>query len=96
MGMFAIFVTNHTRGGDNDRKDSGLARSLKAFALASTIAVQFAVSVFLGVWLGSFLDKKLGTDPWLMLGGLLTGIAAGMVGAYRMVSNILDNKKEKK
>ncbi|HIE12482.1 MAG TPA: AtpZ/AtpI family protein [Desulfotomaculum sp.] len=93
--MFAIFVTSHTGGGNNGRKNSGLARPLKAFALASTIAVQFAVSVFIGALLGSFLDKRLGTDPWLMLGGLLMGIVAGMVGAYRMVSNVLNNKEKK-
>ncbi|MGQ9511629.1 AtpZ/AtpI family protein [Thermodesulfitimonas sp.] len=90
--MFAILRTNDAGGGNNGRKDSGLGKPLKAFALASTIAVQFAASVFVGVWIGDYLDGKLGTRPWLMLAGLLTGIGAGMLGAYRTVSNILDKK----
>ncbi len=74
-------------------KNNG-GKPLKAFALASTIAVQFAVSVLLGFWLGSFLDRKLGTQPWFMLGGLLGGIAAGTVGSYRLVSGIFNNSKK--
>ena len=90
--MFAILGTNDAGGGSNGRKNSGLGKPLKAFALASTIAVQFAASVFVGVWIGNYLDGKLGTRPWLMLAGLLTGIGAGMLGAYRTVFNILNKK----
>ncbi|MEW5762631.1 MAG: AtpZ/AtpI family protein [Bacillota bacterium] len=73
-------------------KKNGLSRPLKAFALASTISVQFAASIVLGWWLGRFLDCKLGTDPWLMLGGLLTGIVAGMVGVYHTVAHVFNNR----
>jgi F0F1-type ATP synthase assembly protein I len=94
LSVFAIFSTSgldwrKTVSGKND-----VGKPFKAFALASTIAVQFAVSVLLGFWLGSFLDRKLGTQPWLMLGGLLGGIAAGTVGSYRLVSGIFNNNKK--
>lgn len=74
------------------RKNDGLSRPLKAFALASTIAVQFASSVFLGVWLGSLLDEKFDTHPWLMIGGLFAGLGAGMLGVYRIVVQALNNR----
>ncbi|MBO8129412.1 MAG: AtpZ/AtpI family protein [Peptococcaceae bacterium] len=65
---------------------------LKTFALASTIAVQFAASILLGFWGGSFLDHKLGSEPWLTLVGILVGIAAGTLGVYRVVSRTLDRR----
>lgn len=92
--MFAILGASNAGGGNSGRKNSGLGKPLKAFALASTIAVQFAASVFVGVWLGDFLDERLNTRPWLMLAGLLTGIAAGMLGAYRTVFSLLDKNKK--
>jgi len=75
---------------------NGLSRPLKAFALASTISVQFAASILVGWWLGRFLDRKLHTDPWLMLVGLLTGIVAGMVGVYHTVAHVFNNRSRAK
>jgi len=75
---------------------NGLSRALKAFALASTISVQFAASILLGWWLGRFLDRKLNTEPWLMLAGLIAGIVAGMIGVYRTVAHIFDSSSRTK
>ncbi|MCX5784306.1 MAG: AtpZ/AtpI family protein [Elusimicrobia bacterium] len=41
------------------------------------IGLELAVSVLLGFWAGYRLDKKIGTSPWLMLGGSAGGMAAG-------------------
>lgn len=41
------------------------------------IGLQLAGAVLLGFWGGWWLDKKLGTAPWLMLGGAAGGLAAG-------------------
>lgn len=60
----------------------------KAFAIGSTLGVQFAASVFLGFWGGRFLDRRLDSEPWLMVVGVLLGIAAGTFGIYRVVSRI--------
>ena len=77
-------------------KKNGLSGPLKAFALASTISVQFAASILAGWWLGRLLDRKLHTEPWLMLVGLLTGIVAGMVGVYHTVAHVFNNRSQPK
>ncbi len=41
------------------------------------IGLELAGAVLLGFWAGYQLDKKLGTAPWLMLGGAAGGMAAG-------------------
>ncbi len=45
------------------------------------IGLELAVAVLAGFWLGYWLDKKLGSSPWLML----AGVAAGMGGGFYMV-----------
>jgi ATP synthase protein I len=42
--------------------------------LAFSFGVTMAVSVFLGLWGGNWLDKRLGTSPWLMVIGILLGV----------------------
>jgi F0F1-type ATP synthase assembly protein I len=61
---------------------------MKAFAIGSTLGVQFAASVLLGFWGGRFLDHRLGSEPWLMVAGVLLGVAAGTIGIYRVVSRL--------
>lgn len=42
-------------------------------------AGSFASSIVAGTLLGYFLDKWLGTDPWLVVIGILFGSYAGFV-----------------
>jgi ATP synthase protein I len=51
-----------------------------AFALGA--GTELVVSVLGCFLIGQWLDKKLGTSPWLMLLGALFGIS---VGLYRLV-----------
>jgi ATP synthase protein I len=39
-----------------------------------------------GFFLGRYLDHRLGTQPWLMVAGLLVGFVAGLWMAYRAAS----------
>ncbi len=51
----------------------------------SGVGLTLVISTVLGLWGGSVLDRWLGTRPWLMLVGLLFGIAAGFVNLFRAV-----------
>lgn len=67
-------------------RDTGWGRVLQVFALASSISVQFAVSVVLGWWFGHFFDRRLDLEtPWLGVIGLLMGIGAGIYGIVRLM-----------
>lgn len=62
------------------KKSGGI---LKALALTSTIGAELAIMVTLGFYTGRTLDAHLGTGPWLMVTGILLGIAAGTWGIIR-------------
>jgi ATP synthase protein I len=46
-------------------------------AYFSSIGLQLALSIFIGLFAGIYLDRRFDTSPWLTLVGLLMGIAAG-------------------
>ena len=54
-----------------------------------TVGTTLVACIVVGYLLGSFLDRKLGTSPWLVVAGVLLGTAAGFVGLFRMVSQNL-------
>ena len=49
----------------------------------SGVGLTLVVSTVLGLVGGYYLDRWLGTEPWLLLRGLLFGIAAGFVNLFR-------------
>ncbi|MDY7000250.1 MAG: AtpZ/AtpI family protein [Thermodesulfobacteriota bacterium] len=62
---------------------------------AGTIGIQLVVSTFIGLAIGYYLDKWLGTKPWLLLIFLILGIAAGFKNVYHEAKK-LQNKDRKK
>jgi ATP synthase protein I len=57
----------------------------KALGELSTVGLTLVVATVLGLAGGYYLDRWLGTSPWLTLIGLLLGIAAGFVNLFRTV-----------
>jgi|GEM_PF-1052965 Uncharacterized protein conserved in bacteria len=51
---------------------------------ASAVGLTFVVAIVLGLAAGWWLDKKLGSAPWLLLAGLLLGVAAGFKNLFTM------------
>jgi ATP synthase protein I len=54
------------------------------FAYAAGFALFASVAAFCG--LGLLLDRWLGTDPWLLVGGIVLGSAAGLFQFVRLSS----------
>jgi ATP synthase protein I len=52
-------------------------RSLKELAYFSSLGLAVALSIFIGLAIGVYLDRHFDTTPWLTLIGLAMGIAAG-------------------
>ena len=48
-----------------------------------TVGLELVLSVLVGLFGGQFLDRRLGTGPWLTLIGVGYGIAAGVRALYR-------------
>jgi F0F1-type ATP synthase assembly protein I len=51
-------------------------QELKLLALVSSVGLAMVLSVAFGVLLGLWLDRRLGTKPWLFFAGLAVGVAA--------------------
>ncbi len=66
--------------------DGGSSRSMMDLLAVGTMLV---VCIVLGYLLGSYLDRKLGTSPWLVVAGVTLGTAAGFVELFRTVSRNL-------
>ncbi|HEY7139257.1 MAG TPA: AtpZ/AtpI family protein [Methylomirabilota bacterium] len=60
-------------------------RWIRQLGVLSGVGLTLVISTVLGFWGGYALDRWLGTAPWLMLGGLLLGIASGFVNLFRAV-----------
>jgi len=75
-------------GGDRDggRKDADRHRSDAAGPSLGTYAghgLQFAISIIVFLYAGQWLDRKLGTAPWLMLLLMFVGAGASFFSMYR-------------
>lgn len=71
---------------DNQKVRNETARALAQF---SHIGVVVAASIFISVMIGRFLDRQLGTSPWLLLLFSILGVGA----AFKSLIDISSPKK---
>jgi F0F1-type ATP synthase assembly protein I len=50
------------------------------------IGIQFAASILVFVFLGVWLDRRLGTTPWLVIICVFVGAAGGFFSMYRKMT----------
>jgi ATP synthase protein I len=63
----------------------GEPNAWRALGELSAVGITLVVATVIGLAGGYYLDRWLGTSPWLTLLGLLLGIAAGFVNLFRTV-----------
>ncbi len=61
----------------------GQARSMGAAGRYAGLGLQFAASILLFLYLGQWLDKRLGTEPLFLYVGVFTGAGAAFYSMYR-------------
>jgi ATP synthase protein I len=49
------------------------------------VGLQFAGAIVLFLFVGRWLDERLGTEPWLLLTGVMVGAVAGFISLYRQL-----------
>jgi ATP synthase protein I len=64
---------------------SGEKGAWKALGELSSIGLTLVVATVIGLVGGYYVDRWLGTTPWLLMVGLVLGIAAGFVNLFRSV-----------
>lgn len=63
-------------------KSGSTARALSLF---TNLGITMAASVWLGYFIGDFIDDKLHSFPWFTLVFSLSGIGAGFKGIFRIL-----------
>jgi ATP synthase protein I len=69
--------------GEPQQPDGKLRQSLAA---AASVGFEVVVPVALLSYGGNWLDGKMGTAPWLLLIGMLLGMAVGFYNLFRRVA----------
>lgn len=83
-------------GGEKDESDaadrgSTLRNAGILFGAGTQLAIAVAVMFFIGRW----ADEKLHTAPWLLIGGVLLGLGAGLTSFIRTAMSLDDPAKKK-
>ena len=62
------------------------------------VGIQFAASILLFLWLGQWVDRKLGTTPWGLVVGVFTGAGGAFFFMYRrlMAAQREDEERSKR
>lgn len=63
------------------KKETG--KTMRELGYFASLGISVALSIFIGLAIGLWLDKKFETDPVLMFVGLAFGIAAGFSNIMR-------------
>lgn len=70
--------------------DNETKKLIRTLGSLSTLGLTMALSICLGAFFGYYLDKKLGTSPWLFLVFLIFGIIAAFRNLYIMYKKAKD------
>jgi len=61
---------------------------IEQIAYYSTLGLEMGLAVAVGVGIGYYLDKWLGTRPWFLIIFLFFGIVAGFRSLYRALKRM--------
>lgn len=71
---------------DSKEPGKGWQRTMREAAPYLGMGTSLAVTVLLGLWIGRWLDKKLGTEPILFLVGAGLGLVAAGLQFFKTVA----------
>jgi ATP synthase protein I len=71
----------------NERKS--MADTMRTLGALSTVGFSFVLAIVIGAAAGYYLDRWLGTGPWLFFLFFVLGLAAGILNVYRTAGKFL-------
>jgi len=81
-------VTAKEPNDSRDATEEGVASSYRKAGPYIDASWQLAGATGLGTLAGWWLDKKLGTGPWLLVGGAILGIGLGFYLFFKILMNL--------
>lgn len=79
------------------KKDSPARKAVQVYAQLGAyinLGFQFAATLLACLFLGYWLDARLGTEPVLLIAGVLLGMAVGLYHLYRELMAAEKRRKE--
>ena len=76
------------------RDDDRSRINYKKLAGLSSLGLMLPSSIAVGLFIGYYLDKLLGTRPWLLVLFFLVGTASGFYSLIRGLKKYLDKDKD--
>jgi ATP synthase protein I len=61
-------------------------QTFRELAYYSSLGISVALAIFIGLGIGVYLDRKVGTTPWFTLIFLVLGIVAGFRNIARVIN----------
>ena len=80
----------------DSRPDKKPSNFLKQTGLLGTIPAIMLAATLIGFFGGRWADDKLGTEPYLMILGLVLGIGSAGIETYKLIkkASALENKND--
>jgi ATP synthase protein I len=66
-----------------------LPDTVRTIGALSSVGLSFVLAIVIGVWVGSMLDRWLGTSPWMFFLFFVLGLVAGVLNVYRTAGRFL-------
>jgi ATP synthase protein I len=79
-----------------DPAETPARRRVRTIGPFLTLGMQLALSVVVFFFIGRWLDGLWGTTPWLMLAGLILGMAGGFLQFFRAVNALGKQEEEER
>ena len=71
------------------RSPGSMGDTMRTVGALSTVGLSFVFAIAIGAGLGWYLDKALGTAPWMFFLFFVIGVAAGILNVYRTAGRFL-------
>ena len=76
-------------------KKKDLRGSLGALSQVGSFGFIMAAAIFMGYYSGSYIDRKLGTEPWFLLLMLILFIIGAFIKFVQSTKDVSDKKEDK-
>jgi ATP synthase protein I len=80
-------MTKRSGSGEDDKYST-----MRRVGLLTAIPLVLAIAPVIGFFMGDFLDKKLGTEPYLMIVFVVLGFIAGAREVYKLVKKAYEDE----
>ena len=67
-------------------------RVYRSYVVISGLAIQLVLCIVLGLFMGSWLDKKWGTEPFIMIGLVFLGTVCGFINLIKGLQKLKNDK----